>query len=183
MKAAAAALEDTPAGVVARKAVRSVLVLGLGNDLLCDDAIGLRVAREVRRQLESSSEIEVAETEEMGLCLLDFIEGYRGLVLVDSIQQGAAPPGRVHEICADDLPRFAPSSPHFLGVGETLALGRELGLAMPERVRILAVEVSEPYLLSTEMTPALEESVPDVARRVLAAARELVRTGSPQPRL
>lgn len=150
-----------------------VLVLGLGNDILCDDAIGLRVIRQVRQQIGVAESIDALETEEMGLCLLDFITGYRDLVLVDSVQLGTVPPGHVHEIRADDLPQLPGSSPHFLGVGETLALGRHLGLPMPERVRIFAIEVAEPHLLSTEMTPALRSALPEVADRVLAAAREL----------
>jgi hydrogenase maturation protease len=152
-----------------------VLVLGLGNDILCDDAIGLRVVRRVGELLEPADApvISVTETEEMGLCLLDHIVGRRDLVLVDSIQTGKSPPGHLHEICADDLKRLVGSPPHFLGIGETLALGRQLGLAMPERVRILAIEVAEPHLLSTAMTPALEAALPALADRTLAVARQL----------
>lgn len=150
-----------------------LLVLGLGNDILCDDAIGLRVAREVQRQLAPDEAIDVQETEEMGLCLLDYISGYRDLVLVDSIQRGTIAPGSVHEIRADDLTILPGSSPHFLGVGETLALGRQLGLPMPERVRIFAIEVEQPHLLSTEMTAPLQRALPTLVQRVLAAAREL----------
>jgi len=145
----------------------------LGNDILCDDAIGLRVARAVEQQLAPDEAIDVRETEEMGLCLLDHISGYRDLVLVDSIQRGTLPAGSVHEIQADDLQTLPGSSPHFLGVGETLALGRELALPMPERVRIFAIEVEEPHRLSTEMTAALQRALPDLVQRVLAIARGL----------
>ncbi len=151
-----------------------VLVLGLGNDILCDDAIGLRVTREVRRQLRPDEAIDVEETEEMGLCLLDHMSGYGDLVLVDSIQRGTVPVGTVHEIHADDLRSLPCTAPHFLGVGETLALGRQLGLPMPDRVRILAIEVEQPYFLSTEMTPPLQRAFPDLVQRVLTTARELV---------
>jgi hydrogenase maturation protease len=151
----------------------AVLVLGLGNDILCDDAIGLRVVRRVATQLQGTEAVATRETEEMGLCLLDHIVGYRDLVLVDSIQTGTAPPGHLHEICADDLERMTGATPHFLGVGETLALGRELGLDVPTRIRILAIEVAEPHVLSEAMTPALEAALPAVVERALAVAREL----------
>jgi hydrogenase maturation protease len=166
----------TPTPPPAPAAAAPVLVLGLGNDILCDDAIGLRVVRRVAEQLAASPDpdIAVAETQEMGLCLLDHIADRRDLVLVDSIQTGTAPPGHLHEMGADDLRRLAGPSPHFLGVGETLALGRQLGLAMPQRVRILAIEVAEPRVLSAAMTPALEAALPALADRTLAAARELV---------
>lgn len=167
------AMAGAQTGDVPDAAPARVLVLGLGNDILCDDAVGLRVVREVRRHISPGESIEVQETEEMGLCLLDFIAGFGGLVLVDSVQRGSVPPGFLHEIDADDLRRLPGSSPHFLGVGETLALGRHLGLTMPERVRIVAIEVAEPHVLSVEMTPALQAAVPGAVARVLTLAREL----------
>jgi len=164
--ASSAAPQTEPTG-------QRILVLGLGNDILCDDAIGLRVVREVRRQLRPDEEIDVEETEEMGLCLLDYISGYRGLVLVDSIQRGTISAGEGLEIRADARRTLAYSAPHFLGIGETLALGRELGLPMPDSICILAIEVEEPHLLSTEMTPPLQRALPILVQRVLTAARGL----------
>jgi hydrogenase maturation protease len=120
-----------------------LLVLGLGNDILTDDAIGLIVAREVGCQLEPDEPIEARSTTEMGLALLDEITGYDGLVLVDAVQTGRAPAGHVHELVVDDLHVLPSVTPHFLGIGETLALGRLLGLPMPERVRILGIEVEK----------------------------------------
>jgi hydrogenase maturation protease len=146
-----------------------ILLLGLGNDLLSDDAVGLRVVAEARRLLASVPNITVLETSEMGLALLDFVVGYDELVLVDSIQTGKAPAGRVHEIDGLDLRALPAVSPHFLGVGEVLALGRELGMAVPRRVRIFAVEVEDPFTMGTEMTPALQAAFAGVVQRVVTA--------------
>jgi hypothetical protein len=54
---------------------------------------------------------------------------------------------------------------------------------MPQRVRILAIEVAEPRVLSAAMTPALEAALPARADRALAAPRELVAKveNEPQP--
>jgi hydrogenase maturation protease len=149
----------------------SVLVLGLGNDILSDDAIGLRVAQAVRAQLAGHADIEVKETTEMGLTLLDEISGYDGLVLVDAVQTGRAAPGCLHEIEPGALPGVATTSPHFLGVGETLALGRTLGLPMPRQVRIVAVEVADPFTLGTDLTPAVAAAVAAATERVATVAR------------
>lgn len=147
---------------------RATLVLGLGNDVLCDDAIGLHVARALRERLADATGVDVRETTEMGLALLDFMVGYQRVVLVDSIQTGTAPPGFVHEIQHHDLKTLPARTPHFLGVGETLALGRMLGLPMPERVTILAVEVADPFTLGSEMSPALRLGLSGIVDRVLA---------------
>jgi hydrogenase maturation protease len=147
------------------------LVLGLGNDILRDDAIGLRVVRELRDQLPPDSDADVLETSEMGLALLDLVVGYRELFIVDAVQTGRAEPGHLHEFAGDALQRLPRISPHVLGVGEMLAAGRELGLAMPERVRIFAVEVADPFTLDTELTPALQAALPRVTQRVIEVLR------------
>jgi hydrogenase maturation protease len=149
----------------------SVLVLGLGNDILTDDAVGLHVVQAVRERLADEAGIEVKATTEMGLALLDEIAGRESLVLVDSVQTGKAPAGRIHEIGPAGLSSVARTSPHFLGVGETLALGQKLGLTMPRRIRIFAIEVADPLTLGTRLTPAVERAVAEAADRVAAQAR------------
>lgn len=147
-----------------------VLVLGLGNDILTDDAVGLVVTRAVHRLLREQVEIEVVDTEEMGLSLLDFIAGHRDLIIVDSVQTGRAVPGTLHEIDGDALRLLPRISPHFLGVGEIITLGRQLGLTMPDRVKIFAIEAEDPFTLGTDLTPAVAATVPEAIRRVCDAA-------------
>ena len=159
--------------------IPKVLVLGLGNDILTDDAVGLRIVEVVRERLAGEPDIEVRATTEMGLALLDEIADRESVVLVDSVQTGEAPPGTVHEIDSFELSRVLTTAPHFLGIGETLALGRLLGLAMPREVRIIAVEVADPHRLGTKLTPAVEQAVAPAAERVTEQARELLRDVPP----
>lgn len=149
-----------------------VLVLGLGNDILTDDAIGLYVAQAVLERFDASGirGIDVVATCEMGLALLDIIVGHDDLVLIDAVQTGRRAAGTIHELAEGDLRKMPGMSPHFLGVGEILALGRELGLKMPTRVRILAVEVQDPFTLGTALTPALRHAMPAVVERVVNLA-------------
>ena len=146
-----------------------ILLLGLGNDILTDDAIGLLLVRQLRDEFAGDARLDVCETQEMGLALLDFLSGYREVVLVDAIQTGRVPPGTVHELDAAGLKSLTGRTPHFLGVGETLALGKQLDLPMPARVRIFAIEVADAHTLGTQLTPALEAAVPAILARLRAA--------------
>jgi len=166
-------LTQRRAGVPPALFVMEVLILGLGNDILTDDAVGLHVVRQLRERWAGDPRIEVRETMEMGLALLDFFVGRRAVILVDSIQTGRVPPGTIHEVDANGLKQLTGRTPHFLGVGETLALGRRLELPMPENVRILAIEVEDPFTLGTEMTPVVQHAVPGVLTRLHALVREL----------
>ena len=111
----------------------------------------------------------------MGLALLDFLTGYRAVLIVDSIQTGQAAPGFIHELEAASLKTLTGRTPHFLGVGETLALGRLLELPMPAEVRILAIEVEDPFTLGTQLTPTLQTALPVIVERVAAVLRAMAR--------
>ena len=151
-----------------------VLLLGLGNDILADDAVGLHVAHVLQRELAGHPSLDFRQTTEMGLALLDFITGYRAVAIVDSIQTGKAAPGFLHEFDASALQQLTGRTPHFVGVSETLALGRQLGLAMPEQVKIFAIEVEDPFTLGTTMTPALQAALPNLVARIRAALQPLL---------
>jgi hydrogenase maturation protease len=153
---------------------RPLLVLGLGNDILTDDAVGLFVVRELRSKLAGHPAIDIRETTEMGLALLDFITGYRAVVIVDSIQTGKASPGFLHQLDASALHELTGRTPHFVGVSETLALGRKLGLAMPTLVKIFAIEVEDPFTLGTALTPALQSTVPGIVQRIADSIQTLI---------
>lgn len=163
--------------------LRPVLVLGLGNDILTDDAVGLRVVDRLRELLapDADSAIELQATTEMGLALLDEIAGRAGLVLVDAVQTGAFPPGHIQEMQPHDFAGPLATAPHFLGLRETLALGRLLGLPMPGRTHLVAIEVADPYTLGTKLTPAVAAAVPLAAARAATLARELAATLPPLP--
>ncbi len=102
----------------------------------------------------------------MGLSLLDHIVGYKQLVIVDAIQTRRARPGFVHELEGTDLHSLPITSPHLVGVGEMIALGTQLELPVPERVKIFAIEVEDPFTISTQLTPALKTALPEIAARI-----------------
>ncbi len=149
------------------------LVLGLGNDILTDDGIGLRVVRQLQGQFQGNPLVDVKETSEMGLALLDFLVGYSKVFLVDSIRTGSSPPGFVHQLDAGTLASLTGRPPHTLGVGETLALGQQLGLPMPAQTRCFAIEVQDTHTLSEQMTPALETALPGIVAQIGRALEQL----------
>jgi hydrogenase maturation protease len=132
----------------------------LGNDLLRDDSIGLRLTQAMRDRFPNDASINILQSGEAGLALLDIVSGYDELLIVDAVQTGHAEPGHVHELELDQLPLLSGGSPHFLGIAEMLALGRELHLAVPSKAQVFAVEVEDPYTLEESLTPALGAALP-----------------------
>jgi hydrogenase maturation protease len=152
--------------------VPRVLLLGLGNDLLSDDAIGLRIVADVRPRVGALRNVTVIGSTQMGVALLDLVLGYHELLIVDAIQTGKADPGFLHELELSALKTLPTMAPHFLGVGEMLALGLELGLAIPRRTRILAVEVADPFTMGTHLTPLVEAALPNIVNRLVTLLQQ-----------
>ena len=144
----------------------TLLILGLGNDILTDDAIGLHVARLLREELAEHPEIEIRETTEMGLALLDHLTGFPAAVIIDSIQTRRAEPGFIHRLEPDSVKQLSGRTPHFVGVGETLTAGRQLGLEMPQTVRIFAIEIADPFTIGANLSPSLSQALPSIVQTI-----------------
>jgi hydrogenase maturation protease len=142
------------------------LVLGLGNPILSDDGVGIRVAHEVASQV-NNPQITVTETSGAGLSLLDSITGYDGVIIIDSIQTREGNAGQIYRLGLEDF-SFTKyfSSPHQVNLATALELGRMLGLAMPQRVIIFAVEAKDVTTFGEKCTPEVEQVIPEVVKMV-----------------
>ena len=147
------------------------LVLGLGNDLLGDDGIGLRVVESLRCR-PSLAHFDFDTAEGAGLGLLDILAGYQRALIVDCVPADGGPPGQVLRLPPDELAaRALTLSSHYAGLPQVLALGRRLGLAMPE-VEVLAISVKDPYRIGPGLSPALHRALPSVVAQVERALLE-----------
>jgi hydrogenase maturation protease len=147
---------------------RRTLVLGLGNPVLTDDAIGLLAVREAERLWGGAPGVEFREASIAGFDLLELLAGFDAAIIADAIRTGKAKPGAIHELEPGDL---ASSSrlvaAHEIGLGTALALGERLGAAMPKDVVILAIEIEDDLTLGERPTPAVAAAIPAVAARIL----------------
>ena len=139
-----------------------IRVLGLGNDLLADDALGVLAARELRLRLDRA--IDVVDTIETGFGLMDHLLGCDRMIVIDAIRTGEHPPGTVLTLEEGDVQGVPGSSPHYVGLFETLAAGRALRLDVPAQLVILAVEVDDCTTVGGKMHPAVGRAVDEVVR-------------------
>jgi hydrogenase maturation protease len=153
------------------------LVLGMGNTILSDDGAGIYVARELER--EQREGVDYAEASVGGLRLLDVIAGYERVILVDAIQTATGTPGDIYRLQPDDLlvSRHAGSS-HDLSLPGALALGRGMGMPLPEdeNMCIIALEVDDVVTFGEECTPAVAAAIPQAVK---AVKQELARFAAP----
>ena len=143
------------------------LVLGLGNPIMGDDGVGLRVVQEVRRRLDNSASVDVEECYASGPTLLDIIVGYDSLVFVDSLVCDE-PRGTVLQPKREQLPdQPASIDAHGMGLLGVLNLGERLGFHVPRRLSIVAVAVEPNIEASESLSPEVARAIPEAVERVL----------------
>jgi hydrogenase maturation protease len=140
------------------------LVLGLGNELAGDDAVGLLVAREVRHITDA--DVAVVESSASGLALIELFDGFERAIVVDSILTGRQPPGTIVEMSMDEVGHVVAPSVHHTGLAELAAVSARLGLTFPTCTRVFAVEVVDPYSLGAPLSEPVAAAVPELTHRV-----------------
>lgn len=143
------------------------LVLGLGNPILSDDSIGIRVAQAIKQGYAGQA-VTVTEASQAGLNLLDLITGYDKLILIDAIQTVNGNIGEVYRLQASDFDATLHSgSPHDINLTTALELGKRLGMTLPREIIVFAIEVKDVVTFSEECTPEVERAIPVAADMVI----------------
>jgi hydrogenase maturation protease len=162
---------------------KRTLVLGMGNPILSDDAVGIRLACDFRARLEAGPsaglDIDVIEDCSVGgLNLLDLVIGYERLVVFDSIRTSGAAPGDWHSMTgATFRETMNLTNVHDANFTTALELGRQMGALVPspENVHVFAVEIVDNTTFSETMTAELESTYPDYSREIIHRALRLLR--------
>ena len=107
-----------------------------------------------------SGEIEVVCSSAAGFNLMDDLLGASRLVVVDTIVTGAVRPGTLHVFDMDRMKAAPCVAPHFLGLFEVLAVGRQLHLNVPNEAVVIAVEAADCTTIGGAMHPDVRSAIP-----------------------
>lgn len=144
------------------------LVLGLGNTLLSDEQVGVRVAEAVAADPEAARlGIRALDGGTMGLTLLVEMEDAGAMVVIDAAALDA-PAGTIEVFEGAEMDRFLRTrgrNPHDIGLDDVLD-GLRLRDAVPEHRALVGIR---PAVLAVgeHMTPEVARAVPEAARIVL----------------
>lgn len=148
-------------------AENKILVLGVGNILLHDEGVGVRVVEKLQSEYEFSPNVELMDGGTLGLRLMEPISEVDVLIVVDAVKNGE-PPGTLYRLPADVLAKRVAfkNSLHQLNLVETLALADILGKS-PSSATIIGVEPADISPWGTELTEVIQACVPEMCIRVL----------------
>jgi len=148
-----------------------ILILGLGNPILSDDAVGIRIVEKIKSIIGEREGIDFDAGNMNSFHLLDIIEGYDRLVIVDAIKKGGEA-GTLYNIPLEELDdTIHHSSIHTVNLATAIRFGQKMGELMPEYISIYGVEVEDIENFSEELTDKVKRAVPGITQEIIKRER------------
>jgi len=138
----------------------TVLVLGLGNDILGDDAVGLHAARELGKEFQRKADI--VEAAVSGFEIMEILEGYEKVLLIDAVVTNRHRPGTILELTKEQFRNVVAISPHYMGLPDVFLLAEKMNVEFPTEICILGMEIMPPYELREELSPDIRSALPEL---------------------
>ena len=152
------------------------LILGVGNLLLSDEGVGLRVVERLAETYELPEGVQVLDGGTLGLDLLYHLEGADGrpvenLLIVDAVEMGKEP-GTLLRLEGDEVPTFlsVKISPHQVGIPDMLFAAKLKDLYPPNVVLwgvqpdVLEVGLDLSPPVAAQVDVLVEKAVAELAR-------------------
>ena len=141
------------------------LILGVGNILLRDEGIGVRVVEYLQQQTLPEG-IELVDGGTAGADLIDVLADRKTIIIIDAVDSDK-PAGTILKLTPDDL---APQSPnplslHDLDIPQTLKMTDMLGCAS-KRVICFGI-VPETVAPGLELSEKLSQLMPKLSHTIL----------------
>ena len=138
-----------------------VLILGIGNTLLTDEAVGVRVVEALLDAYDLPPGIQAVDAGTSSMDMLDAIADVDLLVVLDAVKAGK-PLGTLVRLSGDEVPVFFRKklSPHQVGLSDVLA-SLEFAGCRPKDIVVIGVEADN-FGLGLEMTPLIAARVPEM---------------------
>ncbi len=149
--------------------MKPLRVIGIGNSMAGDDAIGPLIIKAMKAK--PLDDVELIEAGLSGLGILDFMKGADTVILIDAVQSGKTP-GTIHRLnIPNDLGLLMRSawnsgttSTHGFGLGETLTLSHTLG-TLPPTTLVYGIDLGQTEM-GTEVSLHVKEAIKDVVSAI-----------------
>ena len=138
---------------------KRLTIIGLGNEMLSDDGLGIRVVRELKNRLDDRS-VAFEELSVGGLQLFDYLIGTEECIIVDAIKTGTQPAGTLLRfVQTPDTEPVKITSSHQIDLGQILGLARFMGAPLPKRLTVYGIEADDITTFSEQCTGEVARSI------------------------
>lgn len=150
----------------------SILVLGVGNILLSDEGIGVRVVEALEQRFYLPENVDVLDGGTAGMELMEAMANREHLVIIDAIVTRKDAPGTIVCLRDNEVPTLFCNkiSPHQLGLSDVLSALRFTG-EFPQKLTLIGVTPAslEPHI---GLTPAVAQSLEPALQATLDVLAE-----------
>lgn len=143
-----------------------LVVVGLGSELMGDDAAGLKVI-DILAEKVGNLNVDFKKCYSTGFEIMECVEGYDTAFIVDSICTGLHKKGEIVIIEPEQI-RFSKriASFHDFDLLTSIELGRRLNLKMPTDIKIYGIEIEENTNFHNGLTEEVERGVELLSARL-----------------
>lgn len=142
-----------------------IVVLGLGNLMRTDDAVGMLAVEQLRGDERLPVSVSLVDGGTLGLDLMYPLDGATHLLALDAIDSGAEP-GTLLRFAGEEIADLPISkSVHLLGFSDLIGAMRLTGSA-PTEIVVLGVQ-PEKIAWGTQLTPTVEAALPGLVESAI----------------
>jgi hydrogenase maturation protease len=145
---------------------KRLTIIGLGNEMLSDDGLGIKVVRELKNRLHDPS-VVFEELSVGGLQLFDHLIGTDECIIVDAIMTGVQPAGTmVRFVQTADREPVKLTSSHQIDLGQILGLARFMGAPLPKRLTVYGIEADDITTFREQCTSQVSQAIPKLVEAI-----------------
>ena len=150
-----------------------IIVLGIGNLILGDDGVGVQVANELKKHINSPN-ITIDEAITGGMNLLDLLLGYDKAVIIDAVKSETDEDGEVKRILLSDFTTMHSCNPHDVSLAEAIEMAKKLGEdRIPKEIVIIGIMMKQiPCEFGEQLSEKIAAAVPKAVEMTLNEIKE-----------
>ena len=144
------------------------IVLGVGNQILGDDGVGVHVANELKKHIQNPDVI-IDEAITGGMNLLDLILGYDKVIIIDAVKTETRENGEVKRIPLNDFSTMHSCNPHDVSLVEAIKMATKLGeTRIPKDIIVIGVMIKQiPCEFGEKLSKNIAAAVPKAVQMTL----------------
>lgn len=148
-----------------------VLVMGIGNPLVKDEGVGVRVIEEMMGTLTFPENVTLMDAGTMGMGILNLFRECDYMLVIDAVDGTGEPPGTVVRMSPEDLaPNQVLHSLHDMRFVDVLQAAELIG-SRPE-TDCVGIQIADMDGVAIGLTPDVEAAVPAAVEAALTILRE-----------
>ncbi|WP_422858748.1 hydrogenase maturation protease [Flagellimonas sp. S174] len=146
-------------------------IMGFGNPVRSDDAIGIYVIEELRKSIENTEEVSLFDMGTAAFEVLFGLKGHDKIILVDAVINTNEPIGTLFKVPAEEVLRAPEEDPmvflHGMKWDQALSYAKKImGEAYPEDISVYLIAIDNTKL-EVDLSRTVKEAGDKVVNHIL----------------